>query len=237
MEDNCESLGATVRGRQAGTFGEVNTASLYYSHHISTGEGGMITMDTEEMRDLSICLRAHGWSRDIPATSSLQPSKATAFRDAYRFLIPGYNVRPIELMGAIGLVQLKKLKGFIDGRRKNARTFTQMMQNHKHFTIQKERFGESSWFAFTMILPKEFTDKREKLFEILTQAGIESRMITGGNFLRHEMAKYFDLSGSAPNADHAHDAGLFVANHDIPLDSHLATLDQTLKKFEKEVGL
>ncbi len=238
MEDNCESIAATIGGKQAGTFGEVGTFSFFYSHHISTIEGGMITTDSEEMYHICLALRAHGWTRDLPANSAMIPKTDSTF-PGYNFLIPGYNVRPIELTAAIGLVQLKKLPAMLEARRKNAKQFCAIMKNYPRFTIQEEKYGESSWFAFTMLLPKGSRQQRDRLYEVLKNAGIESRMITGGSFLLHPMAEYFDLStvdGATEVADRAHTCGVFIGNHDVPLGAELENLDKTLTLFEKEQG-
>ncbi len=238
IEDNCESIAATVNGKQAGTFGEVGTFSFFYSHHISTIEGGMVVTDSEEMYHLCLALRAHGWTRDLPEHSSLLPKKTSNF-PGYNFLLPGYNLRPIELSAAMGLVQLAKLPTMLKERRKNAERFKSMMKQHPQILIQDERHGQSSWFCFTMLLPKGFNKQRDRLYEVLLEDGIESRMITGGSFLKHPMAEYFDLSsdGGTPVADYAHDCGVFVGNHDVALSSEIEKLDRSLKRFEKDQGL
>lgn len=238
IEDNCESIAATVGGKQAGTFGEVGTFSFFYSHHISTIEGGMVVTDNEEMYHICLALRAHGWTRDLPANSPMLPKTTSSF-PAYNFLIPGYNVRPIELTAAIGRTQIKKLQGMVRERRKNAQIFQDMMEKHPGFTIQEEKYGESSWFAFTLVLNRGNRKQRDRLWEVLKDGGIESRMVTGGSFLRHPMAEFFDLSsaGATAVADHAHECGLFVGNHDFPLTKQIENLDQRLSLFEKEQGL
>ncbi|MEK7356743.1 MAG: aminotransferase class V-fold PLP-dependent enzyme [Bdellovibrionota bacterium] len=151
MEDNCESIGATVGGKQAGTFGELNTFSFFYSHHVASIEGGMIVTDDEELYGICLALRAHGWTRDLPATNPLMPKKTSDF-PAYNFLLPGYNVRPIELTAAIGRSQLKKLSSSIESRRVNASRYAEVMSRHPNFIIQNEKHGKSSWFAFTMVM-------------------------------------------------------------------------------------
>ncbi len=235
MEDNCESIAATVGGKQAGTFGEVGTFSFFYSHHISTIEGGMIVTDNEEMYHLCLALRAHGWTRDLPSHSSILPKSESNF-PAYNFLYPGYNVRPIEMTAAIGRVQLKKLGEMVKVRRANAKKFRAMMSKHPKFIIQQEKHGEGSWFAFTLVLPKGHRKERDRLYEVLRDGGIESRMVTGGSFLRHPMAEFYDLSSSGGTevADRVHDCGVFVGNHDFNLEPQLEKLDKCLSLFEKE---
>ena len=98
MEDNCESMDAEIGGKKAGTFGDLNTYSTFFSHHISTMEGGMVLTDDEELFHLLRALRNHGWTRDVPKPSPIFEKKDTDFYEAYRFILPGYNVRPIEMM-------------------------------------------------------------------------------------------------------------------------------------------
>ena len=121
VEDNCESMGAIYQGQQAGTFGLMGSFSTFFSHHISTMEGGMIAMDDEELYHILLSLRAHGWTRNLPKHNKVCGTKSdVAFEESFRFVLPGYNVRPLELSGAIGLEQLKKLPNLVQARRVNA---------------------------------------------------------------------------------------------------------------------
>src|SRR5262245_41510092 len=103
FEDNCESMGASLNGRLCGTWGDVNTFSTFYSHHISTMEGGVIATNRTEIDHLARVIRNHGWTRDVPAGSDLFEARGDGFFEAYRFILPGYNVRPLEMCGAVGL--------------------------------------------------------------------------------------------------------------------------------------
>ena len=104
LEDNCESLGATADGRACGTFGLAGTFSFFYSHHISTMEGGALCTDDDELADVLVALRAHGWTRDLPPGSALAAPGIDPFEAAFHFVLPGFNVRPLELSGAVGSV-------------------------------------------------------------------------------------------------------------------------------------
>ena len=111
IEDNCESMDAELAGRKTGTFGDIGTFSTFFSHHVSTIEGGMLVTDDPELRDFARSIRAHGWTRDLPEDSSLFERQSDDFFEAYRFILPGYNVRPQEINAAVGIEQLKKLPG------------------------------------------------------------------------------------------------------------------------------
>jgi CDP-6-deoxy-D-xylo-4-hexulose-3-dehydrase len=137
FEDNCESMGATLNGKPCGTFGDLGTFSTFFSHHISTMEGGVLVTDDTELYHLARSLRAHGWTRDLPADSAVFEKKEDDFYEAYRFILPGYNARPLELSGAVGVEQLKKLDAMVETRRKNAQLFVSLMKGDRRFIIQR----------------------------------------------------------------------------------------------------
>ena len=214
FEDNCESMGATLGGKACGTFGDLGTFSSFFSHHISTMEGGVLVTDDTELYHVAKSMRAHGWTRDLPSDSRIFEKKEDDFYEAYRFILPGYNARPLELSGAIGVEQLKKLDRMVEVRRKNAELFVGLMRGDERFIIQREN-GRSSWFAFTVILNPSASLDRKKIMAALKKADIGFRIITGGCFLRHDVIRHFDYDcvGEMRNADLAHDRGFFVGNH------------------------
>lgn len=231
FEDNCESMGAKFNGKYTGTFGLVNTFSTFFSHHISTMEGGLVLTDDKEIYNLLKSLRNHGWTRDQDADSPIFERRDDDFFEAYRFILPGYNVRPGEMHGAIGMTQLSKLSEFIKIRRSNAGHFVQLFKDDERFIIQKE-IGESSWFSFTMIInPKSGID-RKKVLQRLKDADIEHRIITGGNILRHDVIKYYDYTVTkSTNADIVHYNGFFVGNHPYDIREKIDYLHKALKNI------
>ena len=129
IEDNCESMGATYNGKQAGTFGVMGSFSSFFSHHISTMEGGLIVTDDEELYQILLSLRAHGWTRNLPKQNLICSEKSDdPFEESFRFVLPGYNVRPLELEGALGVEQVKRLPTLIQERRKTALYYKQPWQ-------------------------------------------------------------------------------------------------------------
>lgn len=229
FDDNCESMGAKYNGKYTGTSGLVNTFSTFFSHHISTMEGGLILTDDFEIYSLCKSLRNHGWTRDQDENSPIFTRKKDDFFEAYRFILPGYNVRPGELQGALGLQQIKKLPDMLLQRRKNAEYFQSKFQNDTRFIIQKE-VGHSSWFSLTMILHPETSLTRQEVFDALTKAKIGYRIITGGNFLEHDVIQYFDYEVTkSDNASYAHNNGFFVGNAPKDLTKEIDLLYFTLK--------
>jgi len=231
FEDNCESMGAKFKDVYTGTFGLIGTFSTFFSHHISTMEGGVIVIDDFEIYSLCKSLRNHGWTRGQEKGSVVYQEKEDDFFEAYRFILPGYNVRPLELQGAIGKVQLDKLNNFLKIRRENAKHFVELFKNDPRFIIQKE-VGASSWFCFTMIVAPRSGIERKKALKVLSDAEIEHRIITGGNFLRQDVIKYFNYQVTkSVNADIAHDNGFFVGNHPVDIRNKIDYLYENLKNI------
>ena len=222
FEDNCESMDAELGGQKTGSFGDISTFSTFFSHHISTIEGGVITTDDDELNALARSIRTHGWTRDLPDTLKLSERRDDDFYEAYRFILPGYNVRPQEINAAVGLEQLKKLPYMTDVRRRNWLTFSNLFKDDDRFIIQREN-GKSSCFSFTLILNPEKLINRNKVLDALTEGGIGYRLITGGCFPRHDVIQYFDyeIVGEMTNGNITHDNGFFVGNHPFDLTSQI----------------
>ncbi len=220
LEDNCESMGATYKGQQAGTFGLMGTFSSFFSHHIATMEGGCVVTDDEELYHILLAIRAHGWTRNLPKENLVSGTKSDdPFEEAFKFVLPGYNVRPIEMSGAIGIEQLKKLPTFIKNRQENGDYFVQSFEDHEYIQIQKQT-EQSSWFGFSLVIKEDAPFTRKELVQKLQNNGIECRPIVTGNFLKNtEVLKYFDyeVTGSLKNAEYIDENGLFVGNHQTPI--------------------
>lgn len=228
IEDNCESMGATFQGKQAGTFGVMGTFSSFFSHHISTMEGGMIVTDDEEIYQILLSLRAHGWTRNLPKQNLVCSDKSDdPFEESFRFVLPGYNVRPLEMEGAIGIEQVKRLPSLIEERRKNGKLLQAALSNHPDIIIQKE-IGESSWFGFSLVIRPNSQLTRKELIDKLNALGFECRPIVTGNFAKNEVVKYFDseVHGTLKNAEHIDQNGLFIGNHHFPLPEAINALQK-----------
>lgn len=226
IEDNCESMGATLGGKQCGTFGVMGSFSTFFSHHISTMEGGVIVTDDEELYHVMLSLRAHGWTRNLPKKNHVTGDKSDdPFEESFRFVLPGYNLRPLEMSGALGQEQLLKLDGLIEGRRANGTAFVEAMKDHPKFTVQRE-IGKSSWFGFSLMLRPELSDSRADVVRGLDALGFECRPIVAGNFARKEIMQHFnfEIHGDLANADYLDKRGLFVGNHHYPITEAIEQL-------------
>lgn len=226
LEDNCESLGAEFEGRKAGTFGVMGTFSSFFSHHISTMEGGLIVTDNEEIYHILLCLRAHGWTRNLPKENLVCDTKSDdPFEESFRFVLPGYNVRPLEMSGALGIEQIKKLPILIEERRKNGTLIQKALAHHPDLLIQRE-IGHSSWFGFSLVIKPRSTLSRKELVRKLTELGFECRPIVAGNFAKNEVVKYFnsEIHGRLNNAEHVDQNGLFIGNHHYSIANAIDSL-------------
>lgn len=237
LEDNCESLGAVFESKQAGTFGLMGTFSTFFSHHISTMEGGVIVTDNERVRQYLVSLRAHGWTRGLPNKNYIHDKTGDPFEDSFCFALPGYNVRPVEMSGAIGIEQTRKIPTIIEERRRNGQYFTSTMQGVEHVSIQRE-VGESSWFGFAMILHGPLSGRRRELGAALAAAGIESRPVVAGNFTRNPAMAFLDASvpASLPAADKVHDDGFFVGNRHYETTDSIDVLAEVITDFTRSIS-
>jgi CDP-6-deoxy-D-xylo-4-hexulose-3-dehydrase len=222
VEDNCESMGAEYKGKQTGTFGIMGTFSTFFSHHMATMEGGLVTTDDEELYHVLLSLRAHGWTRNLPKQNYVSNKSDDWFEESFRFVLPGYNVRPVEMSGAIGIEQLKKLPSFLKQRRENAKLFLEYFTDHSDFLIQKD-IDNSSWFGFSLIIKPDSSLKRKDIINKLKENNIDCRPIVTGNFTKNEVMKFFnyEVHKKLKNADYLHENGFFVGNSQASLESEI----------------
>lgn len=233
LEDNCESLGAEFDGQLTGTFGVMGTFSSFFSHHIATMEGGLVLTNDGLLHQMLVSMRAHGWTRELPDNNSLFAKTDDPFDDLFRFVLPGYNLRPLEMSGALGTEQLKKVPEILSARRRNATLFRGAMATVEGVRVQRE-VGLSSWFGFSLILEGPLAGRRKDVLNKFAEVGIESRPIVAGNFTRNPVMRYLQTSVpmELPNADRIHYNGLFVGNHHYLLDRQIALLADTLQSVK-----
>jgi CDP-6-deoxy-D-xylo-4-hexulose-3-dehydrase len=213
IEDNCESMGAKYHDKYTGTIGLAGSFSFFFSHHIQTMEGGMVLTDSKDDADYMRSMRAHGWVRDLPNDSLLYKKTGNAFNDNFMFATPGYNLRPLEMSGAIGLEQLKKWDQIMEVRLKNKEHFFSLFDNKPWCRLQRE-VGKSSWFSFGVVLDGELDGRRSEVIEALTKAGVQTRPLASRNFLVQPVIRDLDFirHQSYHGADDIHNNGFFVGN-------------------------
>jgi CDP-6-deoxy-D-xylo-4-hexulose-3-dehydrase len=227
-------MGAMYNGKHTGTIGLAGSFSFFCSHHIQTMEGGMVLCQDKDDADYMRSLRAHGWVRDLPADSPLYKKTGHAFDDNFIFATPGYNVRPLEMSGAIGSEQLKKWPQIEATRINNAKHFVDLFRDKPFLRIQ-QIVGESSWFTFGIVLDGELKGRRAEIVKALDEAGIQNRPLASRNFLKQPVMRELDYiaSGEMTAADDIHDNGFFVGNGSKDIRDELDQLYITIAKFIK----
>ena len=155
IEDTCESMGASWKGKPVGTFGELGTFSSYYSHHICTLEGGLTITNDNELSDIMKSIRSHGWIRGL---KSIDKSKFNekGFDLEFTFVNTGYNLRLSDPQAAMGIEQMKKLDSFVQKRREAANSYKELIKKDEFLSrriqVQEEsENSKSSWFGFPIL--------------------------------------------------------------------------------------
>jgi CDP-6-deoxy-D-xylo-4-hexulose-3-dehydrase len=232
IEDCCEALGASYKNKSVGTFGDVGTFSFYFSHHISTLEGGITLTSDKQLNELMIINRAHGWVRDLP-DPSFYTEKYPEIDPRFLFVDTGYNLRITEMQGAFGLVQLNKLNAFVDKRRYVTERYEQALAKNARISGQiRNSNGNSSCFGFALIANSN--NDRNELEKYLTAKGIESRPIICGNIARQPALKNYEhrVCGDLKNADLVMDRGLSIGNHQHLDDDAIEYVSDSIAKFQ-----
>lgn len=233
LEDNCESFGAkTEENFFTGTQSLLGTFSFFYSHHLQTMEGGMILSNNINDVHYLRSLRAHGWIRDLPDNNKIYSKTGNDFYDSFTFVTPGYCLRPLEISGAVGSVQLKRSSFFLEQRRKNASFFVEKFKHLETVQIQKE-IGKSSWFGFSILLKNSLKNKRHLVIERLKKNGIQTRPIVTGNFLRNPVMKYLDYIDNKDynSSEYIHKNGFFIGNNHKDLKKEINLVYNIIKKI------
>ena len=194
IEDNCESLGAKYDKTYLGKFGDFSTFSFFYSHQITSGEGGMITCKNKEDYEILKSLRSHGWSRD-----SKVAKKYPRLDPRYIFINSGFNLRPTDIQAAIGLSQFKKLEKFKKIRSSNREKIIKSLINHPRWKNQFKFIDipkqiSPSYMVFPILLNKKFKNVKEKFINKVESLGLETRPIISGSFTSQPASKLFKLN-------------------------------------------
>ena len=234
FEDTCEALGVGWDGRKVGSFGQLASFSFYFSHHITTIEGGMVVTNDGRLADLLRAMRAHGWIRDMKAGREI----AAGYPDIdprFLFLTTGFNVRPTEINAAIGLEQLKKLPGFNASRRDVARRLdaglAALDQAGDLTLIRHHPRVEPAPFGYTVLCRTQAA--RDGLRDCLEAAGIETRPVICGNLARQPALAHhaYRISGELAGADRVMDCGLYWGTHPFMSDDDVRHIVATVQGF------
>ena len=236
FEDNCESFGAIYKNKLTGGFGIFSTLSSYYSHHLCTIEGGFLLTDNFRLYCNALALRSHGWLREQPSNSHLNRYKYNNFEKLFKFVLPGFNLRPTELNAALGLIQLNKIKNFIKNRRDNALKIYKIFSNNPNLKMQKYD-RNSSFFAFSFILQNKLFNKREVVINFMKKNKIENRPIVSGNILNNPMMEYAKIrkKGKYPNVCFIDQNGIMIGNRSRAINKKEIKILENLNDFLLEL--
>ena len=212
IEDVCESMGSEFQGRQLGTFGDVSVFSMYYGHHLSTIEGGLVCTSNDHLHRVIHSMRSHGWDRDWPAYAQEAMRKIHGvddFQAMYTFYYPGMNVRATDLQAFLGLRQFDKLTDFAAKRNKNFQLYTQLVRTSE-LAIEQSLGDFVSSFAFPVL-----ATNRDKIVQALQSKNIEVRPLIAGSMGRQPFwtKRYGTSRSNLPNCDKIHAYGFYVPNH------------------------
>jgi CDP-6-deoxy-D-xylo-4-hexulose-3-dehydrase len=234
VEDACEALGTLQRNSHAGTLGDIGTYSFYFSHHITTIEGGMLVTDDDQLAELFRVLRAHGWTRQLKnrqAAEDLYPDIDPRFL----FVNSGFNVRPTEINAAFGVQQLPKLARFNERRTGIAQAwladFSALRSGDRLLPMEITPGTDAAWFGFPVRCRDRAT--RIALRDWLEKKGIETRPVIAGNLARQPAFRHFPhrVAGTLAGADEIMDRGLFWGSHPLLTDGDVGYVSQTVKEF------
>lgn len=208
IEDACEALGSEYKGKKTGSLSLAGSFSFYYGHHISSIEGGAITLSDDKLYSVMLSIRSHGWSRDVPDVDRQAWKKEHQiddFREFYSFYYAGYNLRSTDLNAYLGRLQLKRLPEICKVRARNFELYRQALPE---FFSQRSPDSFVSSFSFGT-----FAANRLELSKHLLAQGIECRPLVCGSMGRQPFwIKKFGVT-HLPVADKVHDYGLYLPNH------------------------
>lgn len=215
LEDSCESIASTHKGKKTGTFGLMSTFSFYIGHFISTIEGGMVSTDNRELYYILKSIRSNGWDRELPVmeqTRLREYWKIDDFRSLYTFYYPGFNFRPTDLQAFLGLRQMKKIDDFADKREKNMLLYDSLIQNDEWKLNVRDKSRKIVNFAYPML-----SSKRSVLVKELQDAGVEVRPLVCGSIGHQPFWKVFRDCHISPQsfvyADRVDKQGIYLPNN------------------------
>ena len=210
LEDVCESMGSKYQGKHLGSLGFASFFSMYFGHHLSTIEGGLINTNDEDFYHLLLMMRSHGWDRDLPEWKQKELREkydSTEFDSLYNFYVPGMNLRSTDLQAFIGLRVIDRLEDYSSKRRKN---FFQYQKEIDCNVLEiSERNGDYvSSFAIPVV-----NRRREEIVKSLQDNGIEVRPLIAGNMANKPMWLNENDPIKLPNCELLDSFGFYIPNH------------------------
>lgn len=234
LEDNCESLGTELPEGRTGNFGLGSSFSFYVAHHMSTIEGGMVCTDNDEYAEMLRIVRANGWDRNLePHQQKTRREKhnvESEFHSKYLFYDLGYNLRPTEITGFLGLCQLKSLdEGLLAREQNHIRLEKVLLGNPDFIALNRTHVSTFSPFAFVIVC--KTPELRKKYLKRFIDAEIEVRPVIAGNMqLQPFYKKYAHKIVDLPGADLLHHNGFYCGNYPELTEEDLTIISNCLKR-------
>ncbi|MBP7687324.1 MAG: lipopolysaccharide biosynthesis protein RfbH [Thermoflexales bacterium] len=247
IEDNCDALGATYRGKPTGTFGDLATVSFYPAHHMTMGEGGCVLTDHPRLKTLVESFR--DWGRDCwckPGKDNTCGKRfnwqlgdlPSGYDHKYIYSHVGYNMKATDMQAAIGVAQLKKLPDFIAARRRNWQRLYERLKPLEEFFIlpQATEHSEPSWFGFALTIRETAPFTRHDLIDFLQQRKIDTRLLFSGNLTRQPAYRdtHYRVVGTLANTDRVTQDALWVGVYPGLTDAMLDYVGESFEAFGRE---
>ena len=234
IEEVCESHGAKLGKKKAGTFGEISNFSFYYGHHMTTIEGGMISTNSKKIDRLAKMKRGHGLLRDSQDNNFIKENikKRKDLNNDFIFYTEGFNLRSTELSAVIGINQLKRLNNNIKIRNQNHKIFLNHLRDDIFFKDFKLK-GASN-YGLHLILRKKDSSLFKKILKILDRNLIEYRLGSLGNQIRQPYLRKFKKKSylrSLKNTEHMHFYSVYIGNHQALDKNRIIKLCNDLDKI------
>jgi CDP-6-deoxy-D-xylo-4-hexulose-3-dehydrase len=214
MEDACAALGSRYDNKLVGTFGDLSSFSLYYGHHLSTIEGGFVCTNDEELHDILLYIRSHGWPKDLPLEKEEAQARAHEvinFNRRFTFYYPGFNFRSTDLNAKIGLSQMNKIDYVMARRIENHNIYQSRFLEAPGFGCQVNHRAAICSISFAALA--ESQEHRERIAKVLTEKHIETRPLGGGNMSRQPFWSTRYGITVFPVADRIHTTSFQLPNH------------------------
>ena len=247
IEDNCDALGSTYRGRRTGSFGHMSTSSFYPPHHITMGEGGAVLTSDPLLRKIVLSLR--DWGRDCSCPTGQDNICGKRFTQKfgdlplgydhkYVYSHIGYNLKITDIQAAIGCAQLEKIDGFVQARRKNFSFLEEALRPFAKFLHlpRAERHADPSWFGFPILVDAKAPFTRAEIIDHLEKNRIATRMLFGGNLVKQPAYRGMAhrISGNLKNTDLVMDRLFWVGVYPGLSREQLAFMAKTFNDFLTE---
>ena len=235
IEDNCESLGTALPEGKTGNFGVGSTFSFFVAHHMSTIEGGCACTDDDELDEMLRITRANGWDRNLNFAAQRRLREKykvkNEFEAKYTFYDLGFNLRPTEITGFLGLTQLRYLDDNCKVRQKNYLALEEEVNNNPDLLpLKRGHLSFVSNFAFPVLCKTK--ELRSKYIEQFSGDGVEIRPVIAGNMQRQPFyAKYVGETYDLKGAETLHECGFYFGNYPELTGSDLDMLKSCLRRY------